>query len=166
MLRPRIFDRVRYTEDFAARVDGDRGAGEIQKLWWEKRQASDDFPDGRCVIAQVKWDDDKLGFETVAVNLLRPAPAIVLRDQNGDKVPDDLVMLPQGLLAQPSVSAVLDAKWYMPKDGDFVMASRREIFGLSTERPDSLDIDIKKLELVKVADGKKRWSTSAGFYCE
>ena len=70
MHRPRIFDRVEVIPEYQEQFQL-KSAGEIQELSWAKRDASDDFPDGRCVLARVKFETGE--EKTIAVNLLRPA---------------------------------------------------------------------------------------------
>jgi len=93
-------------------------------------------------------------------------------DQGGNKIPDDLVVLPEiGFLEREEIAIITTADWYDVKidQGDdedqpitYLMASAKAIDYFS-------DIDLNELggipiEALKVDDRLKRWSVEDGFY--
>jgi len=86
-----------------------------------------------------------------------------MKDQYGNDVPNDLVLLPSPSDLSDWGICIIDwAKWY-EADG-VLMASAKEIYFLSEAEPADADIDLDNAEILYVADSLHRYSLEDGFY--
>jgi len=96
----------------------------------------------------------------------KPRSRHILKDQYGDRVPDDLVVLggrPQDY-GEGSLRLIERANWY-EADG-VILVSAREVNYASETDPLDADVDLSKpgVEIFRIADALKRWSEEDGFY--
>ena len=85
-----------------------------------------------------------------------------LRDQNGDAVPEDLVLLPNAD-SDDDANIVLEAVWYEAENG-VLMASAKVLKGLSEDDPADAAVDMAMTEIKRVDHCLNRWSKEDGFY--
>lgn len=99
----------------------------------------------------------------------------VRKDQYGDKVPTDLVVIADlnpADLTEKELRRVVKADWYIAGDrfpvgrGFFLLASFKAIGGLTEFDPEDAGVDLKdkNLEILRVPEPLKRWSAEDGFY--
>ena len=86
-----------------------------------------------------------------------------MKDQNGNLVPDDLVLMPSiDILSLSGISTVDKAKWY-EVNGWCLCVSAKEINYLSEDGLE--DAGIEQIETVDYVDGVlHRYSLEDGFY--
>jgi len=90
------------------------------------------------------------------------------RDQYGDEIPDDLVLMPrityegEVILSDDNIEAIDTADWY--EANGMLMVSAKAIDYLSEDDPIDAGIDIAKAEVNYVAHALHRWSEEDGFY--
>jgi len=85
------------------------------------------------------------------------------KDQCGNPIPKDLVLLPTlAELSAENIDKVFAADWY--EANGVLMASAKKIKGLSEDDPADADVDLKTAEILYVAHALKRGNEEDGFY--
>ena len=91
-----------------------------------------------------------------------------LRDQYGDKVPNDLVLPPMmEAINDEQLKVIMAADWYeVEGKGYAILMSFRQIKGLSEADPLDADIDLsaKGIKVFRINECLKRYSDEDGFY--
>jgi hypothetical protein len=101
-----------------------------------------------------------------------------MKDQYGQEVPNDLVVLPFGfepgdgpirgdMVDPEDIDVMCRADWYEVDDGyPIILVSYLAIQGLSETDPLDCGIDLKApgIKINRIADGLKRYSLEDGFY--
>jgi hypothetical protein len=86
-------------------------------------------------------------------------------DQYHQPVPSDLVTLPDiKNLTAGQIRTVNEAAWYEPAGRSLLLASAKELKGLSEDDPIDCDVDVKTATFMLVDDMLKRWNKADGFY--
>lgn len=84
-------------------------------------------------------------------------------DQRGERIPDDLVLLPDPrYLSRKDFVAVFAVDWY--DTGGYILASACALDCLSGMDPADAGLDLPAAEITYVADALKRGSEEEGFY--
>lgn len=92
----------------------------------------------------------------------------IMKDQYGEQVPDDLVLLPEiEHLDESEIKKVVNADWYKVWTAfegiPFLMVSAKAIDYLSENNLiDSIGADVRITEMLRVNDVLKRWDTEYG----
>lgn len=85
-----------------------------------------------------------------------------MKDQFGNEVPDDLVVIDSGQYAdERAVEIIMACDWY--ECNGYIMASASKLDEALYCQPEDCDLELKE-PIYRIADGLKRWGKYDGFY--